>query len=125
MAGLSDAPWGYIHGGRPAGGDSGKVERMVGTDRIGRARRSAAGVLALAVLVGSCGVAASVAATFGVAWSGTLALFIAVPLGGMVALRGWWSAFSRPLSVQVDDDRMLVAVGGGAYDERRARNTAS
>jgi hypothetical protein len=123
MAGLSGASWGYIHGGRPAGGDSGKVERMVCTDRIGRARRSAAGVLVLAVLVGSCGVAAFVVATFGVAWSGTLALFIAVPLSGMVALRAWWSAFSRPLSAQADD-RVLVAVGGG-YDERRARNTAS
>ena len=124
MAGLSGASWGYIHGGRPAGGDSWKVERMVGTDRFGRARRSAAGVLAMAVLVGSCGVAASVVGTFGVAWSGTLALFIAVPLGGMVALRAWWSAFSRPLSVQADD-RVLAAVGGSAYDERRARNTAS
>ena len=116
--------------GRPAGGDSGKVERMVGTDRIGRARRSAAGVLAAAVLVGSCGVAAAVVATFGVAWSGTLALFIAVPLGGMVALRAWWSALSRPLSAPLPaplsaqaDDRVLVAVGG--YDDRRARNTAS
>jgi hypothetical protein len=97
---------------------------MVSTDRFGRARRSAAGVLVLAVLVGSCGVAASVAATFDVAWSGTLALLIAVPLSGMVAFRAWWSAFSRPLLSAQADDRVLAAVGGSAY-ERRARNTAS
>lgn len=91
----------------------------VDTDRLGRARRSAAVVLTLAVLVGSCGVAASVAATFGVP-TGTVALLVAFPLGVVLAVRAWRSAFARPLSAP---DRVLVAVG--AQDTRRARNTAS
>jgi protein-S-isoprenylcysteine O-methyltransferase Ste14 len=92
----------------------------VGTDRFGQARRSAALVLALAVLVGSCGVAASVAATFGVP-TGTVALLVVVSAGSTLALRAWRSAFARPLVAA--DDRALVAVG--AQDLRQARNTAS
>jgi hypothetical protein len=96
-----------------------------GSDRIGRARRSAAVVLSLAVLVGSCGVAASVAATIGVAWSGTVALLVAVPLVGALAVRGWRSALCRPLSGQADSGRALAAVGAAQGDTRRARNTVS
>ena len=83
----------------------------VDTDRLGRARRSAAGVLALAVVVGSCGVGAALSAALGVAWSG-LALLVVLPLIGLVAVRAWRAVLSRPLGAPAVAP-VLVASGGG------------
>ncbi len=96
------------------------------TDELGRARRSAALVMAVAVLVGACGVATWVTATFGAAWSGAFALLVALPLGGVVAYRAWRWSLCRPLDgagSSLPSAAALVAVG--AHDDRRARNTVS
>lgn len=64
-------------------------------DSIGRARRSAAIVLALAVLTGSGGVVASATAALHSTWPLMFTLLAAVPLCAGLAIVAWCWAFRR------------------------------
>jgi protein-S-isoprenylcysteine O-methyltransferase Ste14 len=68
-------------------------------DTFGRARRSAAIVLALAVLTGSGGVVASATAALHSTWPLTFTLLAALPLCVGLAVAAWCWAFRRPTGV--------------------------
>lgn len=65
-------------------------------DSFARARRSAAIVLALAVLTGAAGVVASATAALHSTWPLMFALLAAVPLCAGMAVLAWCWAFRKP-----------------------------